>query len=185
MLRLLFRFVSLFHRLVQHIRHVMRPGVMTAQQSGRRYLYPACCPPNYPCVANSYTYVDAGVSYDVSSFWCRNQSFSSSGGGSHLTWLWWLVAVSGISVLSYIARRCYWRYRYSRGGVPAQQQQQQQQAAGLPEQELLGQPGPWSEEVQQRAAEQSYSQYPPQQQVPMPGRLLPTYLPPGTYAQMP
>lgn len=149
-------------------------SVMTSQQSNNRYYYPACCPPTYPCVANSYISQQGDTTYDVTSFWCtrRDPATFSGSSATHLTWLWWLLACAGGSVAMYVATYLYRRHQ-QRTHTAAQQQQQWD---GPPQQELLGQPGPWSDEAAER--HQQAIRQPPTS-------LLPAYLPPGTYAQMP
>ena len=164
-------------------------SVLISQQSGNRYTYPACCPTAYPCVANSFTLVDKDVTYDATSFWCRNKSATSVHVTRNLTWLWYCLVFGGSLLLS-VGLYLYRRYRYRT--IMAAYQQQLQQMDGPPQQELIGQPGPWSQEAQQQQhqqQQQEYQQYQQQQQqqqqVPMPARFMPSYLPPGTYVQMP
>ena len=143
-------------------------SLLISRQSDRHYYYSACCPTHYPSVPNAYVYTDQGVTYDVTSFWCTQQNPAAIGGSTHLTWLWWLLASVGGSVLVYGATWLY-RHHQARTAVTSQQQQW----GGQAQQELLGQPGPWSDEAaerQQQAIRQS---------------LMPGNLSPGTYAQMP
>ena len=149
-------------------------ALMVSRQSNGHHHYPTCCPTSYPCVPNSYVYVENGVTYDVTSYWCTKNdpaSVSDRSSTTHLTWLWWLLACAGGSVLFYAATYLYRRHQ-ARTYAASQQQQWQSQ----PQQELLGQPGPWSDDVAAERHHQAIRQ--------PPAGLLPTYLPPGTYAQM-
>ena len=146
---------------------------VTSRQNGGVFLYPSCCPAAYPCVPNSYAWQDAyNASWDVTSYWCTVYSPSSLDGGDHSSqrvWLWFVFAALSAALFSaalYVHRRCEARRVASAA---------QQQWPAQPQQELLGQSGPWSDEAAERGM-QSIRQ--------PPSGSNPTYQPPGTYARM-
>ena len=148
-------------------------AVSTSRQTDQSYYYATCCPTDYPCVPNTFVSQQGGTTWDISSFWCtkRDPATLKGSSGTRLTWLWWLLASAGSSALFFFACRAYRLHR-----LRAYAAMQQQAGAGQPQQEMQGQPGQWSEEAALR--HQSAIRQPP-------AGLLPSYLPPGTYAQMP